>query len=356
MKLKNFPGPEAACELNYRKMKRCITNSRIRVLSSRPLDIGARNVIRAVDNGTIMCSKPLVPGKQLTAFKQHGGIRMIQHLARTLAKKAVSSILAIIVATPMSSVAGATCPTDVSTGTQFSSGFENQSLAPFSLCTYQSPNYGDISNLYAANGDYSYNFFWYESSYNGTRDTKGVEACSNFATYKEGWYGFSFYLPSSGYPKNKTATIAQIFQDGACNSWAAMLVVQNGALYLYHRDYCGTATETLITSSIQYDAWKPIIIHWVASHENAGTIQVWYANQIGSQNSPTYSATGLNFGFGTWSGDTLASGNQQVLKFGMYNWDTTNYTSGETRTIYFDCVNQLEGNPSGAWNTVNPTT
>ena len=40
----------------------------------------------------------------------------------------------------------------------------------------------------------------------------------------------------------------------------------------------------------------------------------------------------------------------------MYNWDTANYTTDETRTMYFDCVNQLEGNPSGAWNTVNPTT
>jgi len=281
---------------------------------------------------------------------------MIQHLVQQLVKKSIAWTVLVLMVMPLSDMAHASCPTDYVTSTQFSSGFENQSLAPFSLCTYQAPNYGDIGSAYASNGKYSYNFFWYESSYNGTRDTKGVEACSNFATYKEGWYGFSFYLPSPGYPKDKTATIAQIFQDGDCSSWAAMLVVQNGALYLENRAACGTPTNTLIASSIEYNAWKPIIIHWVASHENAGTLQVWYANQIDNQSTPTYSETGINFGFGVWNGDTLASGNEQVLKFGMYNWDTANYTSGETRTIYFDCVNQLEGNPSGAWNTVNPNT
>lgn len=251
------------------------------------------------------------------------------------------------------------CPTNVNNGTLFASGFENQNLSPFSLCTYQSPNYGQISSTHAINGRYSYNFFWYESAYNGTRDTKGIEACSSFATYKEGWYGFQFYLPSSGYPKDKEAAIGQIFQmtpDGstACQSWAALLIVKNGQLYLQYRNACVTPTMVLIANSIQYDAWKPIIIHFVASHDSAGSIQVWYAGDTDNVKTPTFSTTGINFGFGSWSGDSLATGYPLVLKFGMYNYDTTAYTSGETRTLYYDCVNQLEGNPSGAWSTVNP--
>jgi hypothetical protein len=39
----------------------------------------------------------------------------------------------------------------------------------------------------------------------------------------------------------------------------------------------------------------------------------------------------------------------------MYNFDDTNYTAGESRTIYFDNVSQLLGNASGASSVVNPT-
>jgi len=202
-----------------------------------------------------------------------------------------------------------------------------------------------------------------------TREWKGAEACSGFSTNSEGWYGFEFYLPSASYPKDKTATIAQIFQDGSCNSWGAMLVVNDGALELRYRSSCSADGLTdkptppagisvvTITDSIQYDAWKPIVIHWKASHAGNGTLQIWYANQIGSLSTPTVNLTGINFGFGSWSGDTLASGNEEVLKFGQYNWDTTEYAVGDTRTNYFDCVNQLSGDSTGdnaSWTTVNP--
>jgi hypothetical protein len=47
-------------------------------------------------------------------------------------------------------------------------------------------------------------------------------------------------------------------------------------------------------------------------------------------------------------------GNNIALKFGMYNFDDANYTAGETRTIYYDNVSQLVGNPPNAWAVVNP--
>jgi hypothetical protein len=279
-----------------------------------------------------------------------------------LGRKLTAVFLVLTVVMPMSGVANAGCLTDVNSTTQQSSGFENVSLAPWALCTYKSPNYGQVTSAEAYKGSRSYQFFWQEAGYDGTRDARGIEACGDLRTYKEGWYGFEFYLPSPGYPKDKTAAIAQIFQDGACSSWGALLIVENGALHLQYRDYCGTPTDVVIASSIQYNAWKPIIIHWVASHEGAGQMQVWYAGQTCStcQNSPTYSATNINFGFGTWnSNDTLATGNDQYWKFGMYNFDDTHYTTNETRTLYFDCVNQIvggSGTDSAAFDNVNPVT
>lgn len=296
-------------------------------------------------------------------------------------QKGLAFCLSILLLLPTAQVAHASChQTDVNgTGGLWASSFEQVAIlsnsTPFYYCTTNSPNYAKRSSDYVFDGVNSAKFYWNVSGYNtsgqDTREWKGAEACSGFSTKSEGWYGFEFYLPSASYPDNKTATIAQIFQDGDCNSWGAMLVVNDGALELRYRSSCspdgltdkptpptGISVAT-ITNSIQYDAWKPIIIHWKASHTGNGTLQIWYANQISSFSAPTVNLTGINFGFGSWSGDTLASGNEEVLKFGQYNWDTTEYATGDTRTVYFDCVNQLSGDSSGdsaSWTTVNPQT
>jgi hypothetical protein len=233
----------------------------------------------------------------------------------------------------------------VDTSTQKSTGFEDGTIAPFSICTTQSPNYGQP---FTKDGVKCIKFFWQQSAYNGTRLTRGAEACSSLTTFKEGWYGFRFYLPSPGYPTNKEAAIGQIFQSGACNSWAALLIVKNNALRLQYRGACVTPVDVLIAADIQRNAWKPVVIHFVASHQNAGTMEVWY------NGTRVYSATGINFGFGTWSGDTLAAGNSMNWHFGQYDYDSANYTAGETRTSYYDNVCQISGNPSGAYNTANP--
>jgi hypothetical protein len=294
------------------------------------------------------------------SFEGKFGGSMLHRFLYAVGRKLTALCIVTTIVMPMQGIAYAACPTSVNTSVQLSTGFENQSLSPFSLCTYKSPNYGQIESQFAANGRYAYQFFWQQAGYDGTRDARGVEACGDLQTYKEGWYGFEFYLPSSGYPKNKTAAIAQIFQNGYCNSWGALLVVENGALNLNWRDYCGTANVTPIAANIQYDAWNPIVIHWIASHENAGTLQVWYGRDACPfcQNNPTFTATNINFGFAQgWVGDTLPSGSGEALKFGMYNFDDGNYTVGETRTLYYDCVNQLVGSPSNqyaAFNMVNP--
>jgi hypothetical protein len=261
------------------------------------------------------------------------------------------------------------------------SAFASNTISPFSVCTYESPNYGalisaspqtwwtpsaSLGQHYPAwnqnpPNNLALQFWWTQTGYDGTRDRRGVEACGPLAIATEGWYGFSFYPPSgagggASYPNNKLGAIAQIFQDGYCNSWAALLIVQNGALELNWRDYCGTANVIPLANSIQYDQWNPIIIHWVNSNNGTGQIQVWYGSAVETPSNPTYSVTNINFGFAhDWAtGGPLPVGSTQGLKIGMYNFDDGNYTPGEVRTIYYNNVTQFNGYASDGWWRVNP--
>lgn len=153
--------------------------------------------------------------------------------------------------------------------------------------------------------------------------------------------------------------VAQIFSEGTggggCSSWSGLLIVINNKLYLQRRTGCVAPTEVLIANDIRRDAWKPVIIHFVASRQNAGLIEVWYAGA--GKSAPTYRATNINFASGVWSGDSLDSsigGNMIKLKFGMYCYDQDDYTTGETRVVYFDNVSMLKNNPTNAWEAVNP--
>ncbi|MDP9035284.1 MAG: polysaccharide lyase [Myxococcota bacterium] len=235
------------------------------------------------------------------------------------------------------------------------SSFTDGTVSPFSICTTELPNFGRNTTL---NGDPSIELFWTQAGYNGTRLRRGAEACSSLNFMKEGWYGFQFFLPTPGFPTDKSQGIGQIFAHGGCSSWAAMLHVTNNSLTMSHRGTC-TPTgvpEQLITANIPRNTWNPIIIHFVASHQQAGTLEVWFGDAVCRGSTPTFRLTGIDFGFGTWVGDTFVDmpNNGIGLKFGMYNFDDGNYTAGETRTIYYDKVSQLVGNPSNAYAIVNP--
>ncbi|WP_256011856.1 heparin lyase I family protein [Desertivirga xinjiangensis] len=247
---------------------------------------------------------------------------------------------------------GITSAVETNTSTHKETGFEDGNLSPFTVCTTQNPNYGQA---FTKDGVKCMKFYWTQTGFDGTRMDKGAEACSDLNFYKEGWYGFHFYLSSPGFPTNKETAIAQIFAENGCSSWAAMLIVRNNALYLQRRSACVNPTEVLIASDIQRNAWKPVIIHFKASKTGTGLLQVWYAGA--GKSSPTYSATNINFAWGVWNGDSLDSSvadNMIKLKFGMYCYDNANYTTNETRVVYFDNVGQLVGNPTNAWETVNP--
>jgi Polysaccharide lyase len=263
------------------------------------------------------------------------------------------------VALAIGSLATTVFSADVNTSTQKSTDFEDANLTPFSVCTTQSPNY---VQPFTKNGAKCAKFYWTQTGYNGTRMTKGVEACSDLNIYKEGWTAFKIYVPATGYPYNKDTIIAQIFSEGGCSSWSGVLHIINNNLTIEHRTGCVTPTTATIATNIPRDTWVRIVVQFRVSQQGAGFIKVWYNGA--AQGSPSYSRTNINFAAGEWTGDTLRSdGNYGVfgsdvdnmvrLKIGMYCHDDANYSTGETRTLYYDNVVHINGNPSNAWSQCN---
>ncbi|MDO5968857.1 T9SS type A sorting domain-containing protein [Flavivirga aquimarina] len=224
--------------------------------------------------------------------------------------------------------------------------FNNGGLGDFLVCTTQSPNYASVVNNRLKT-------FWQESSYNGTRTTKGAEVCANnWNTRKEGWMGFTMNL-GPDYPTNKTAGVAQIFQFYSSTfwSWAALINIINGDLQITHRSNGGTSgnTNAVIYPNFPKNTNMDIIIHFVLSASNNGLIQIW-VNGVSE-----YYANNINFGYAEgWTNDVQSSQYSYVdLKIGQYNYDDPNYTNNETRTVYYDNVSWYSG--SNGYSIVNPS-
>lgn len=248
---------------------------------------------------------------------------------------------------------------DVNTSTQKSTDFEDGNLTPFSVCTTKAPHY---VQPFTKGGSQCAKFFWDQAGYDGTRNSKGVELCSDLNIYKEGWTAFKIYVPGTGYPYNKTTTVAQIFSEGGCSSWAAMFEIKNNELWIEHRNACVTPTQARIATSIPRDAWVRVVCQFRVSSNGTGFIKVWWNGA--AQGSPSHNASNINVGFGDWVSDVLRSDgdygifgsdldNMVRLKIGMYCWDTDNYTAGETRALYYDNVVHINGNPANAWSQCN---
>ena len=223
--------------------------------------------------------------------------------------------------------------------------FNDGKYGPFYECTTQNPNYTRIE-------DGRMTTFWTESGYNGTRMTKGAEACcEDWHTLKEGWYGMIMHL-GSDYPKNKQAGVAQIFQfvNSSFWTWAAMLLIVDGDLEIIHRADGGTSNnvEEVVYADFPYEEDVEIIIHFILSQANAGKIQVW-VNGVSK-----YHVTNTNFGFGSWNGDVQAGGYTYIdLKVGQYNFEDSDYDNNETRTIYYDNLSWYNG--ADGYSLVDPS-
>lgn len=245
--------------------------------------------------------------------------------------------------------------------TLYANDFEGKTVYPFWRGWAWDPNYIHVENGYAE-------FYYNQEAYNadktasetgeGKRQLKGAELTCGFTTTSEGWYGFRFYLPEGKFAKDITGSIiSQIFNRGNDNSWAGHLSLANDKLIVSYRNGL-VDPETKVVGTVEWDKWIPVVMYFKAGHNNKGQIKVWMGDKM-SETTPTITADGINLGFGNWKDDnTLDSADNEAAeyqgaslgcKFGLYVSDT------HDRTIRMDDIKALEGNPSGAFETVKPT-
>lgn len=269
------------------------------------------------------------------------------------------SVTAGLLTLATSGVALAAATTYIDTATQKESGFSNHLLTPF-IVDAGVTKAGNYVQAFTKNGEPAVKTYWEQASYDGTRSTRGAEVvASNLKIYSDGWYGFRFMIPA-GFPQDKELAIAQIFSRGGtqCSSWSTLLVVKNNSLLLRRRVANGcptTPVDQVVAQTITRDAWNSVVLRFKVSRSNAGELKLWYNNS--NESAPTVAATGLNYGSGDFTGDTLdpsVDNNYISLKFGQYDYDSANYTAGEYRVLYYDDVSMLNGNPAGAFTMVKP--
>ncbi len=236
------------------------------------------------------------------------------------------------------------------------SGFTNGEMTPFQAEAGVTTR-GNYMRVDQIDGEPAVKSYWAQANYNGTRATRGAEAQPiDLKIHGDGWYAFRFYLPQD-FPADKELSIAQIFSRGGCSSWSSMVVIRNNNLILSRRSSngCTAAVEHPLASNIQRGTWNTIILRFKPSSKKAGELKVWYNNN--NERAPNIEINKLNFGGGAFVNDSLdpsIENNWINLKFGQYNYDFANYSPGETRTIYFDDVSMLKGNPANAFSIVNP--
>ncbi|WP_126420480.1 heparin lyase I family protein [Asticcacaulis excentricus] len=273
-----------------------------------------------------------------------------------LDKRTVYAVLSASVASVVSVGALAAATTFVDTADHKESGFSNGQMTPFEAEAGVTTR-GNYMRVDQIDGEPAVKSYWAQANYNGTRATRGAEAQPiGLQIHSDGWYAFRFYLPAD-FPTDKELAIAQIFSRGGCSSWSSMVVIRDNNLFLARRSSNGcTATiEHPLATNIQHGAWNTVILRFKASDQRAGELKAWCNNS--NEQSPNINIQNLNFGAGAFVNGTLdpnVTNNWINLKFGQYDYDHANYTVGETRTIYFDDVSMLRGNPQGAFGMVKP--
>lgn len=237
--------------------------------------------------------------------------------------------------------------------------FESGLLSPFSV----EVGGGNVSVVAppavfpARSGALVHRMEWSADNYVGTRLTRGVEGMSASLPRirSTGWYAFSFRLPADFPAKN--VILAQLI------CWTSALPATDKTLAFFLDDdgrfraaaYHGSggpATRTAngtLTSSLALGVWHDVVVHATFANNSAGSLRVWLNGA--PESSPTFQVSGIRFGNGAWTNSsTLSAG--AYAKWGLYCWDVDDYTDGETRTVEFDDVAYLVGNPSGAFDLV----
>ncbi|MBQ7512730.1 MAG: IPT/TIG domain-containing protein [Prevotella sp.] len=225
------------------------------------------------------------------------------------------------------------------------------SLLPFSPSWAWEPNYIKVVDNYC---EFYYNQAALDAD--NRRERRGCELTCGFSSNSEGWYGFRFRLPDEQkFPKNIGGIIAQLFNQGDQNSWAGHLSLNTKEqLVLSYRHALVDPTEKVV-GTVEWGKWINVVLYFRVGRNGKGQIKVWMGDNL-QEAQPTVNQDGINFGFGEWIDDThlnnVARSDYKAAqigcKFGLY------VSSGGDRTIHFDDVKFLEGNPDGAFDIVKP--
>jgi hypothetical protein len=216
-----------------------------------------------------------------------------------------------------------------------SQDFNNGNLAPFKACSVHDPNY-------TIPEDGRVKTFWNQSSFNGSRGTKGAElCCDDVIVRKHGWYGVTVNL-GVDYQMDKQAGIGQVFQfsNEKFWSWVVMLDMTKGDLTLTHRGPSPAAkTTTVLYPNFPKETDMNIIIGFTLSHIGEGEIQVWVNGES------KYHAKNISLGFGSWDDNDVQTGKYTYVTFkaGQYNYQAAKYSPGETSTVYYDNLSWYNG-------------
>lgn len=219
---------------------------------------------------------------------------------------------------------------------------------------------GTFDTSIASLGDFSngtYNPRFDQDLYNeniGDRVYQGHEIAGDVYFNEEGFSGFNMYVPSYN-PTDANYIVHQFYNWADTASWAQVLEIQDGDLWLNFRDGPDEYIfRNLIYEDLPTDQWNEFKLRLQPGGEFSGRSTVVMNEEV------IYDATNLNIGWSddyTYNEDGSMPSGLLGAKQGIYAYDgDTNH--GDLR-LYFDDVSNV-GNDDGslnaqtAWDRVDP--
>lgn len=239
----------------------------------------------------------------------------------------------------------------VSAGELVSHDFNDGDMGPFVECTTKNPNYARVVNQRLET-------YWTERGWDGTRVSKGAEAChelrgrgEELETQKEGWMGFIINV-DEGHRRDSESGVSQIFgfeDNRNIFTWEAVLDLIDGGLVLTHR--AGSGRNNVVHGDVYpdmpYGVDVSVVIQFILSNRNRGKVEVWIDGES------TYRAENINFGLGNFnSNDEQTDDTYTTFKVGQYDYQDEDYRDNEVRIIRYDNLSWYTG--SNGYSVVNP--
>lgn len=220
--------------------------------------------------------------------------------------------------------------------------FNDGRMGPFVECTTKSPNYAKVVNKRLET-------FWTERGWDGSRVSKGAEAChelrergEELETQKEGWMGFIINV-DEGHRRDSESGVSQIFgfeDNRNIFTWEAVLDLIDGGLVLTHRAGSGTnkITHGDVYPNMPYGVDVSVVIQFILSNRNQGKVEVWIDGKS------AYRANNINFGLGNFNNnDEQTDDTYTTFKVGQYDYQDEDYRNNEERIIRYDNLSWYTG-------------